>query len=178
MINNEVIRNCTAPFPVIQGLLNEHALGKILIKNIYQGWQGENIKQIKDKHENNPYSLRIGMPSTDDQLRSDAMYFILHYLSYNPITKSIEKRDLISYRNMERVYIGQSIDEKAHSDYRLFVDGNIIASDIYFKNQDANKNVSVNQLINNLIHRVEKLQAEVFDLKRQTKERHIYRQGT
>ena len=32
MINNSVIRNCLKPFPIIQGLVNEHALGKIKIK--------------------------------------------------------------------------------------------------------------------------------------------------
>ena len=73
MINNGTIRNCTRSFPAIQGMVNEHALGKIIIKNVYQGWRGESIKQIRDKHEQNPYSLRIGMPSTDEQLKNDAM---------------------------------------------------------------------------------------------------------
>ena len=76
----------TKPFPAIQALKNEHALGKILIKNVYQQWKGENIEQIKRSHEGNPYSLRIGMPRVDSELKGDALYFILHYLSYNPIT--------------------------------------------------------------------------------------------
>lgn len=178
MINNEVIRNCTRPFPIIQGLLNEHALGKILIKNIYQGWQGENIKQIREKHENNPYSLRIGLPSTDEELKGDSMYFILHYLSYNPITKNIEKRDLISYRNTEKVYIGQSIDEKLYNDYRLFVDGNVVANDFYIKRQDSIRSIPIGQLLVNLVDRVEKLQEELTNIKRQLNSRHTYIQGT
>ena len=103
MINNGAIQNVTKPFPAIQGLRNEHTLGKILIKNIYQSWNGENIVQIKNKHETNPYSLRIGMPGTDNELKNDSLYFILHYLSYNPITKDIEKRELVPYRNTERM---------------------------------------------------------------------------
>ncbi len=178
MINNDVIRNCTVPFPVIQGLINEHALGKILIKNVYQGWQGESIQQIRDKHEANPYSLRIGMPSTDAQLKGDAMYFILHYLSYNPITKDIEKRELVPYRNTEKIYIGQSIDEKVYKNYKLFVDGTTITDDIYLKKYESLKDRSLGQTVIALLNAVEKLQVEVADLKRQLQTKHIYTQGT
>jgi hypothetical protein len=174
MINNKVIRNCQVSFPVVQGLSNSRTLGKILIKNLYQGWQGENRKEIQDKHETNPYSLRIGLPGTDEQLKNDRMHFILHYLAYNPITKDIEKRELVSYRNTERVYIGQSLDEKVYSDYRLFVDGKIVAEDIILKRQG----ISLEQTVINLVDRVEKLQLEIADLKRQLNSRHIYTQGT
>jgi len=167
MINNNTIRNCSIAFPAIQGLINEHALGKIFIKNIYQGWQGDSINQIKQKHETNPYTLRIGMPTTDQQLKNDSVYFILHYLSYNPMTKDVEMRELLPYRNMEKMYIGQSIDEKVYKNYKLFVDGNVVADDIYLKKYDAIKNIPLGQLVVNLIEKVEKLQLEISQLKRQ-----------
>jgi len=176
MINNSVIQNCTISFPAIQGLVNEHALGKILIKNVYQGWQGENVVQIKDKHEENPYSLRIGMPSTDKQLKGDAVYFILHYLSYNPLTKDVEKRELIPYRNMEKLYIGQSIEEKSYSNYKAFVDGNIVANDIYLKGYESIKDTPIGKLVIGLMDKTEKLQIEVANLKRQLKTNPIYTQ--
>jgi hypothetical protein len=178
MINNEVIQNCTKPFSAIKGLLNEHALGKILIKNVYQSWQGESIESIKHAHDTNPYSLRIGMPSQDSELRGDSLYFILHYLSYNPLTKDIEKRELIPYRNMEKVYIGQSIDEKVYSDYRLFVDGNAVVGDVYLKNHESLKQDSLGDLLITVMSKIENLQFEIADLKRQLKSKHIYTQGT
>lgn len=174
MINNEVIRNCTVPFPAIQGMVNDQVLGKIQIRNIYQGWQGENINQIKDKHESNPYSLRIGMPSTDKQLKSDSIFFILNYLSYNPLTKDIEKRELVPYRNMEKIYIGQSVDEKRFKDCRLYVDGTMLVDDLYIKQSELTSNNTVGELINNLVDKVEKLQLEVFNLKRQLNNNPIY----
>lgn len=175
MINNSVIRNCTVSFPPIQALINEHALGKILIKNVYQPWQGENIKQIKDKCEENPYSLRIGMPSTDEQLKGDAMYFILHYLSYNPLTKDIEKRELVPYRNMDKIYIGQSLDEKYYKNYKMFVDGTMVVDDLYLKKNLSIKDTSVTQLLVNLVDKVEKLQLEIINLKRQINTNPIYK---
>ena len=174
MIANNFIRNCTRPFPIIQGMLNEQALGKIIIKNIYQAWQGENIKQIKEKHESNPYALRIGLPNTDEQMKSDAMYFILHYLSYNPLTKDIEKRELIPYRNMDKIYIGQSIDEVMYSDYKMFVDGNVIVDDLYLKKNKETRNKPLSEIILELINTTQKLQAEVTSLKRELNNRPIY----
>lgn len=177
MINNSTIRNCTKPFPAIQGLVNEHVLGKILIKNIYQGWQGENIEEIKAKHESNPYSLRIGKPSTDEQIRGDRMYFIPNYMSYNPFTRDIEKRELVSYRNMSRVYIGQSIDEQYYKDYSMFVGGKVIVDDLIIKKFENLKDASVGQLIVNLMNKVEKLQLEINLLKHQTQSSPIYTKG-
>ena len=175
MINNKTIRNCQAPFPVVEGLSNSRTLGKILIKNLYQSWQGENRREIQEKHETNPYSLRIGMPSTDTSMKEDRMYFILHYLAFNPINKDIEKRELVSYRNTERVYIGQSLDEKIYKDYRLFVDGNIVADDLLLKSQDG---LSMRDVVDSLVAKVEELQMEIIDLKRELKQRDIYTQGT
>lgn len=175
MINNNVIRNCTISFPAVQGLLNEHALGKILIKNIYQPWQGENIKQIVEKHTDNPYSLRIGLPSTDKQLRNDSMYFILHYLAYNPVTKDIEMREIIPYRNTEKIYIGHTVDEKYYKDYKLFVDGNMVATDLYLRKSDTE--TSIAQLLNNITSKIEKLQQEIVNLKQQLNNKPIYNQN-
>ena len=177
MINNSTIRNSTTSFPAIQGLINNQVLGKILIKNIYQKWQGESIEQIKQKHENNPYSLRIGTPNTDNQLRGDCMYFIPNYLAYNPFTKNIEKRELTDYRNTQTVYIGQSIDEQLYKDYKLFVNGNVVCDDIYLKNTNMSQ-TPLSQLVISLINKVEKLQAELVEIKRQTKNANIYTQGT
>ena len=89
MINNKTIQNTKKSFSAIKGLRNEHMLGKILIKNIYQTWNGENITQIKQNHTDNPYTLRIGTPTTDRELKNDSVYFVIHYMSYNPITKDI-----------------------------------------------------------------------------------------
>ena len=177
MINNEIIQNCTKPFPVIQGLLNEHALGKILIKNVYQAWQGESIESIKERHRDNPYSLRIGMPSTDRELKGDLIYFILHYLSYNPLTRDIEKRELVPYRNVDKIYVGQSVDEKVYNDYKLFVDGTAVVGDLYIKNYESIKQESIGDLLTTLASTVQNLQLEVADLKRQLKSNHIYTQG-
>ena len=150
-------------------------LGKILIKNIYQTWNGESITQIKQNHDNNPYTLRIGTPTTDKELKNDSVFFILHYLSYNPITKDIENRELIPYRNMEKLYIGQSIQGKEYSDYRLFVDGKAVMQDMFITN--ISQDQSITQLIKNLTNKVEKLQSEVINLRRQLNSSHIYTQS-
>jgi hypothetical protein len=176
MINNSVIRNCTTPAPIIQSMINEHALGKIELKNIYQKWSGENIEQIKERHNDNPYMLRIGMPSTDNQMAKDPIYFILHYLSYNPLTKDVEMRHIIPHRNTEKLYIGQSIDEKHYTDYRLFVDGTAIVGDLYLKNSQSLRDVPLSRTIANLVAKVEKLQQEIIDLKRQVAFKDTYKQ--
>lgn len=177
MINNNTIQNCTFPFPAIEGMLDDNVLGKIKIKNIYQSWHGESIETIKRAHTDNPYSLRIGMPSTDTQLKNDAVFFILNYLSYNPLTKDIEKRELVPYRNMDKVYIGQSIDERLYYDYRLFVDGEAVIDELFLKRHEALSAEPIGELILKLVDKVEKLQIEVGDLRRQLKSKHIYTQG-
>lgn len=177
MIANDTIRNCTFPFPAVEGLIDDNVLGKIKIKNIYQSWRGESIQTIKRAHADNPYSLRIGMPSTDNQLKNDAVFLILNYLSYNPLTRDIEKRELVPYRNMDKIYIGQSIDEKRHYDYRLFVDGEAIMDELYLKRHEKIWAEPVGELLISLMDKVEKLQVEVGDLRRQLKSKHIYTQG-
>lgn len=175
MINNSIIRNCSVPAPFIQSMINEHALGKIELKNIYQGWNGENIEQIREKHDNNPYMLRIGMPSTDNQMSKDSVYFILHYLSYNPLTKDVEMRHIIPHRNTDKLYIGQSIDEKHYKDYRLFVDGTAVVGDLYLKNNQSLRDIPMSKLLINVISKIEKLQSEVADLKRQLRIKDTYK---
>ena len=174
MINSSTIRNCRVPFPVVEGLFNSNTLGKLYIKNIYQGWNGENVEQIKQKHEKNPYSVRIGMPSVDETLKADPVYFILHYLSYNPITKDVEKRELIPLRNMDKIYIGQSVDEGIYKNYKLFVDGTAVIDDIHLRKTTGTQSLA--QLINNMVDRIEKLQHQVIDLQRQLNSKHIYKQ--
>lgn len=152
-------------------MVQDGVLGKIKIKNIYQKWQGESMEDLKNK-EDNHYTLRIGLPKTDNQLRNDPIFFILDYLSYNPLNKQIEKRDLVAYRNMERVFIGQSVDETKYPNSKLYVDGNIIADNIILKKFE---NLDLGRLIPTLINKIENLQLEVQDLKRQLKNQTIYK---
>jgi hypothetical protein len=175
MINNSKFQNCKVSFPAIEGLGLTETLGKVRIKNIYQTWNGESISQIRDRHESNPYTLRIGMPAVDERLKNDSVYFILNYLSYNPLTKDVEQRQLTPLRNMEKVYIGQSLQEKEYSDYKLFVDGNAVVDDIYLKKYESLSDQSIGRLLINLTDTVEKLKLEVVDLKRQLKTQHIYK---
>jgi len=175
MINSSKFHNCKTSFPAIEGLGLTETLGKVRIKNIYQTWNGESMNDIRDRHENNPYTLRIGMPAEDQRLKNDSIYFILDYLSYNPVTKDVEQRQLTPLRNMEKLYIGQSLQEKEYSDYRLFVDGNAVVDDIYLKKYESLNNQPIGRLLVNLMDTVEKLKLEVVDLKRQLKTQHIYK---
>lgn len=178
MINSSTIRNCTIPFPVVEGLTsyNPNVLGKIKIKNIYQQWTGESMSTIKHRHEDNPYMIRIGKPSVDEKLKSDPAYFILHYLSYNQVTKDIERRELIPLRNMEKIYVGQSLDEVRYKDYRMFVDGNVVADDVFLKKYEGLEGQPLGKLVLQLVDTVEKLKIEVAQLKRNTKTSTIYKQ--
>jgi hypothetical protein len=175
MINNSKFQNCSVSFPAIEGLGLTETLGKVRIKNIYQTWNGENINQIRDRHESNPYTLRIGMPAVDERLKNDSIYCILDYLSYNPLTKNVEQRQLVPLRNMEKLYIGQSLQEAEYKDYRLFVDGNAVVDDLYLKKYESIGDQPVGRLLVNLMDTVEKLKLEVVDLKRQLKTQHIYK---
>ena len=176
MINSDKIQNCKVDFPAIQGLGLSETLSKVRIKNVYQLWQGESMNTIRENHENNPYTLRIGIPTEDERLKNDSIYFVLQYLSFNPVTKDVEKRQLIPLRNMEKVYIGQSLDEKLYKDYRLFVDGNVVAEDIYLKKYESIKNQPLGRIVVDLIETVNKLKTEVAQLKRKQNTQHIYKQ--
>lgn len=168
MIPSRLARNSTKPFPVIEGLRFNHSLTRLPIKTVYQHWTGESIKAIQEKTTDNPYSLRIGLPHIDDKLKSDNYYFILNYLSYNPVTKNIENREIIPYRNTETIYIGQSLAETDHKNYRLFVDGKAVIQDLEFMGSQK----SVKKQIQDLQNIVEALQRELIQLKKE----YIYKQ--
>jgi hypothetical protein len=174
MINNSKIRNCTAPFPAIQGLVNAESLGKIRLKNIYQEWNGESITEIRQKHENNPYTIRTGTPLVDEQLRNDRIYMVTHYMAFNPLAKTVEIRDLLSRRITDKLYVGQTTQESEYADYRLFVDGNIVADDVFLKKHDSIKNTPLGKLLVDLIAKVERQSAEIQQLKLKVSQQHIY----
>jgi hypothetical protein len=76
---------------------------------------------------------------------------------------------------MEKLYIGQSLQEAEYKDYRLFVDGNAVVDDLYLKKYESIGDQPVGRLLVNLMDTVEKLKLEVVDLKRQLKTQHIYK---
>lgn len=127
------IKRVSVSYPPIEGIGGPSILGKIKLKNIYQQWRGENFIEITQKHVDNPFNLRVGLPQIDRQMKEDRIFLFTKYLSYNPLTKQVEKRELIPLRNVEKVYIGQSPEEHQFKDYRLFVDGKIVVEDVLFK---------------------------------------------
>ncbi len=174
MINNSKIRNCTVPFPAIQGLTNSESLGKIRIKNIYQSWNGESISEIRQQHDTNPYTLRTGSPLIDQQLREDRIYLVTHYMAFNPLAKTVEIRDLLSRRITDKLFVGQTTQEAEYSDYRVFIDGNIVADDVYLKKYESIKDVPLGKLIIDLMSKVDRQSAEIQQLKLKLAEQHIY----
>jgi predicted ATP-binding protein involved in virulence len=105
-------------------------------------------------------------------MKEDRALFIQSYLSYNPVTKDIEKRELIPYRNVDRVYIGdQSVEEKYFERYTAFVNGPIVAEDVLFLESKQ----SLLEVIQKLTSEIQTLRSEVANLKVQTKQQHIYR---
>jgi hypothetical protein len=174
MINNDKVRNVQVPFSPISGLTMNGTLGKIRLNNIYTQWSGESVKDIKLKHKSNPYQVRIGTPNTDQQLKQDRIYFISDYLSFNPISQDIEKRDIIARRLMEKVYIGQTTQEAEYKDYSLFVDGNVVAEDLILKKEGDIQGVPLTKLLNRLIAKVDQQSKEIQQLKAQLKNEPIY----
>tara|TARA_R110000851_G_C12863528_1_gene544231 strand:+ start:101 stop:640 length:540 start_codon:yes stop_codon:yes gene_type:complete len=174
MINNDKVRNVQVPFSPISGLSMNGTLGKIRLNNIYTQWRGESVKDIKLKHKSNPYQVRIGTPNTDQQLKQDRIYFISDYLSYNPISQDIEKRDIIARRLMEKVYIGQTTQEAEYKDYSLFVNGNVVAEDLILKKEGDIQGVPLTKLLNRLIAKVDQQSKEIQQLKAQLKNEPIY----
>lgn len=151
------IKKLTVNYPPIQGIGGPSILGKIKLKNIYQQWRGENFVEIVNKHEDNPFNIRTGLPQIDKQMKEDRIFLFTNYLSYNPLTKQIEKRELIPLRNVEKVYIGQSPEEPYYKDYRLFVDGKVVVEDIIFKQPNQGS----------LIDKIQKLEEKVQILEHQ-----------
>lgn len=175
MINNDKVRNVQKKFPRIEGIPNNQTLGKIRLKNLYPQWNGENVNDIKAKHKANPYAVRIGTPGTDERLRNDRIYFISHYLSFNPITQNIESRDVVSRRVMDKLYIGQTTEELYYPDSKLYVDGSIMAKDIFLTKSNKLKEQSLTRVVSNLLDKVDQLTKEVAQLKAKVKTKPIYR---
>lgn len=174
MINNDKVRNVRVPFKPIEGLATGATLGKIRLKNIYTSWNGESVADIKAKHDTNPYLVRIGTPNTDERLRSDNIYFISHYLAYNPITQDLENRDIISRRVMDKFYVGQSTLEGEYSECDMIVNGSAVLEDLYLYKHENLKDKSVSSVIAKLLDRVDQLTKEVAQLKAKVKTQPIY----
>lgn len=160
MIISKNIKKPKVAFPAPQGIGGPSFLGRILLKNIHQNWKGENIQQIVNKGEENPFNIRVGLPQIDRQLKEDRIFLFTKYLSYNPLTKQIEKRELIPLRNVEKVYIGHSPEEQNFSNCRLFVDGQVVLEDIAFKQPNSNI-TSLVETIRDLRSRVEFLEYQL-----------------
>lgn len=154
------IKRSKVSFPAIQSIGGPSFLGKVKLKNLYQEWRGENFVEITEKAVGNPFNLRVGLPQIDKQMREDRIFLFTKYLSYNPLTKQIEKRELIPLRNMEKVYVGQSPEEHHFDNYKLFVDGNAIVEDIIFKQPNDNIK-SLVETIKQLQERVQNLELEL-----------------
>ncbi len=172
MIPSRNIRNTRVTMPILNMLVDAPFLEKTTLKALYPQWKGESIAEIKEKHSDNPYRVRIGTPNTDKAMQADHALFIQSYLSYNPITKQLEKRELLPYRNVEKVYIGeQRIDEHNYGNYTLFINGSIVAEDLILLNNKQ----SLLEIIKKLTEEVAELRVEVHKLHTQTKQQPIYR---
>ena len=172
MIPSRHIRNVSHSMPILSTMVGAPHLEYTNLRVMYQQWNGETIQEIRNKHKDNPYTLRIGTPNTDDQMRSDRALFIQSYLSYNPVTKDIEKRELIPYRNVEKVYIGQqTIEEKYFENYTAFVNGPLVAKDLVFLETKQ----SLMDVIAKLSTEIQTLQTEMANLRSQTQTQTIYR---
>lgn len=156
-------------------ILNDQLLGKVEMRNLYPGWSGESFADVQSKqYSSNPYTIRVGLPAVDQAMRTDKVYFILHYMSYNLAAKQIEIRHIVPHRNTEKIYIGQSLDEHQYANCKLLVDGDAVFEDIYLKAAPTLNQVPLTRLLIQLATRVEKLQQELSDLKRLTKLQTIY----
>jgi len=172
MIPTKNISNVKINAPILNLMVDNPYVEKVVIKNIYPQWQGENIEDLK-QHRENPYRIRIGTPNMDERMKHDHVFFFQSYLSYNPATKDIEKRALIPYRNTEKVYIGkQSLEEKTFRNYTLFVNGSAIVEDLIF----IRDRKSLTQTIKDLQDQIQFLSKEVATLKLQLQKQTIYKQ--
>lgn len=172
MVPTKNISNVKIAAPILNLMVDNPYMEKVLIKNIYPQWKGENIEELKE-HRENPYRIRIGTPNMDEKMKADRVYFFQSYLSYNPVTKEIEKRSLTSHRITERVYIGkQSLEEKTFRDYSLFVNGAVLVKDII----SIDTRESILQTIKQLQTQVDSLTKEVSSLKLQLQKQTIYNQ--
>ncbi len=172
MIPSRNIRNARVATPILNMLVDAPFIEKAVLKAIYPQWRGESISEIREKHSDNPYRVRIGTPNTDTALQSDHAFFIQSYLSYNPVTKQLEKRELLPYRNVEKLYIGkQRVDEENYGEYSAFVNGPIVAEDLIF----IGSKQSLVQVVQKLTEDIAELRVELHKLRSQTKTQPIYR---
>jgi len=171
MIPTKHYKALTVQAPLLNLLTDGPYIDKVHIRTIYPQWSGENVSEIVAKHERNPFILRIGTPSMDTAIANDKMFFISRYMAYNPASKEIESRSLIEGRFTKKVYIGeQTIDEVAHKDYKLFVNGNVVASDILLLHTKE----SLVDKIRSLEQQMRHMQAEIAKIARQTNTQTIY----
>lgn len=162
MISNN-IKKAKITFPAVQSMGGPSFLGRIKLKNIYQQWNGESFSDIAKRHKDNPFTMRIGLPQTDKQMKEDRIFLFTKYLAYNPLTKQVEKRELIPLRNTEKIYIGHSPEEHQYKDYKLFVDGKVVLEDVIFKS--PNHIDSLVQTLEFMKLRIETLENEIANLK-------------
>jgi hypothetical protein len=171
MIPSKNIKNVKVASPILNLLVSNPYMDKVYTKTLYPQWQGETALELS-QNPDNKRTIRIGTPNMDRDLRADHLYFIQSYLSYNPVTKDIEKRELIPYRNVEKVYIGsQSLEEKAFSNYTAFINGTVIVKDII----TIDSRESIKDTIKQLQQKVEFLTQEVSYIKGQLQNQTIYK---
>lgn len=133
-----------------------YLMNKIKIKNLYSTWKGETLNALQSDDKIKP-SLRVGIPAMDEQIKNDKIFFILDYLSYNPINHQIEKRILHPQRIMSKLYVGQSPEEEKHKDASVYLNGKVVVDElIVLKQMDE---------IKTLIKKIKALDSEVKVLK-------------
>lgn len=158
--------------PLLNLLTDGPYMDKLLIKTIYPQWSGETVAEIAEKNVSNPFALRIGTPNTDEHIENDQVYFISRYISYNPLAKQIEYRNLTNHRFTKKLFIGQQTpDEASFKDYNLFVNGNIVGKDLIL----SNTNESVADKLRSLEMQIKYLQTEIAKIAKQTVTQTIYK---
>ncbi len=171
MVPTKHYKALTIQAPLLNLLVDGPYMDRIHIRTIHPQWKGESVPEIIQKHDQNPFVLRIGTPSMDASISNDKLFFISKYMAYNPASKEIESRSLIEGRFTKKVYIGeQTVDEVVHKDYRLFVNGKVVATDILFLHTKE----SLVDKIRSLEQQMRHMQAEIAKIARQTNTQTIY----
>lgn len=171
MVPTKHYKALTISAPLLNLLTDGPYMDKVHIRTIHPQWNGDSVPEIIQKHSSNPFVLRIGTPTMDASIINDKMFFISKYTAYNPASKEIEARSLIEGRFVKKVYIGeQTVDEAAHKDYRLFVNGKVVATDILLLHSKE----SLVDKIRSLEQQMRHMQAEIAKIARQTNTQTIY----
>jgi len=172
MIPTRHIFNVKKAAPILHLVTSQPFMEKVEIKKLYPQWKGENMQQLKQAKQS-PDRIRIGTTTVDDALKQDHAYFIQSYLSYNPTTRDVEKRDIIPYRNVEKVYIGkQTVEEKTFNNYATFINGTAVVRDIIM----IDSRQSLVDTIAKLQADVQNLTKEIAVLRLQLQKETIYKQ--